>query len=35
MKSSEIREKWLAFFAEKGHHIEHSASLVPHNDPSL
>ena len=35
MKASEIREKWLAFFASKGHHIEPSASLVPHNDPSL
>ncbi|OOC59439.1 alanine--tRNA ligase [Paenibacillus ihbetae] len=35
MKASEIRSKWLAFFAEKGHHIEPSASLVPHNDPSL
>lgn len=35
MKSSEIRQKWLDFFAGKGHKIEHSASLVPHNDPSL
>jgi alanyl-tRNA synthetase len=35
MKASEIRSKWLAFFAEKGHHIEPSAPLVPHNDPSL
>lgn len=35
MKASEIREKWLQFFASKGHHIEPSASLVPHNDPSL
>lgn len=35
MKASEIRSKWLEFFAEKGHHIEPSASLVPHNDPSL
>jgi alanyl-tRNA synthetase len=35
MKASEIRSKWLAFFAEKGHRIEPSASLVPHNDPSL
>ncbi|GIP39255.1 alanine--tRNA ligase [Paenibacillus sp. J31TS4] len=35
MKASEIRSKWLAFFAEKGHAIEPSASLVPHNDPSL
>jgi alanyl-tRNA synthetase len=35
MKASEIRSKWLAFFAEKGHKIEPSAPLVPHNDPSL
>lgn len=35
MKASEIRAKWLAFFESKGHKIEPSASLVPHNDPSL
>lgn len=35
MKASEIRSKWLAFFESKGHTIEPSASLVPHNDPSL
>lgn len=35
MKSSEIRSKWLAFFEEKQHKIEPSASLVPHNDPTL
>ncbi|AOZ91859.1 alanine--tRNA ligase [Paenibacillus crassostreae] len=35
MKASEIRSKWLEFFAEKGHKIEPSAPLVPHNDPSL
>ncbi|MDP5272805.1 alanine--tRNA ligase [Chengkuizengella axinellae] len=35
MKSGEIRQKWLDFFATKGHKIEESASLVPHNDPSL
>ncbi|TCZ77212.1 alanine--tRNA ligase [Paenibacillus albiflavus] len=35
MKASEIRSKWLEFFQSKGHHIEPSASLVPHNDPSL
>lgn len=35
MKASEIRAKWLAFFESKGHHLEPSASLVPHNDPSL
>ncbi|BBH19311.1 alanine--tRNA ligase [Paenibacillus baekrokdamisoli] len=35
MKASEIRSKWLTFFESKGHIIEPSASLVPHNDPSL
>jgi alanyl-tRNA synthetase len=35
MKASEIRSKWLEFFASKGHAIEPSASLVPNNDPSL
>ncbi|MEI7025302.1 alanine--tRNA ligase [Paenibacillus sp. y28] len=35
MKASVVRQKWLDFFASKGHHIEPSASLVPHNDPSL
>ncbi len=35
MKASEIRSKWLAFFESKGHKVEPSASLVPHNDPSL
>ncbi len=35
MKAAEIRSKWLEFFKEKGHKIEPSASLVPHNDPTL
>jgi alanyl-tRNA synthetase len=35
MKASEIRQKWVQFFATKGHKIEPSASLVPYNDPSL
>ncbi|MBO9599020.1 MAG: alanine--tRNA ligase, partial [Cohnella sp.] len=35
MKAAEIRAKWLEFFASKGHQIEPSAPLVPHNDPSL
>jgi alanyl-tRNA synthetase len=35
VKASEIRRKWLDFFGEKGHKIEPSAPLVPHNDPSL
>ncbi|WP_325176703.1 alanine--tRNA ligase [Paenibacillus alkalitolerans] len=35
MKASEIRSKWLQFFESKGHKIEPSAPLVPHNDPTL
>lgn len=35
LKAAEIRERWLRFFASKGHRVEPSASLVPHNDPSL
>jgi len=35
MKAAEIRSKWLAFFESKGHNIEPSSPLVPHNDPSL
>ncbi|OXM15420.1 alanine--tRNA ligase [Paenibacillus herberti] len=35
MKAAEIRSKWLKFFESKGHKVEPSASLVPHNDPSL
>ncbi|MBI5917877.1 MAG: alanine--tRNA ligase [Nitrosomonadales bacterium] len=35
MKSSEIRQKFLDFFASKGHTIVASSSLVPHDDPTL
>jgi len=35
MKSSEIRQKFLDFFASKGHQIVASSSLVPHEDPTL
>ena len=35
MTSSEIRQMWLDFFASKGHKVEPSASLVPHDDPTL
>lgn len=35
MKSNEIRNRWLKFFEGKGHEVVSSASLVPHNDPSL
>ncbi len=36
MKSaSQVRQEFLDFFKEKGHEIVPSASLVPHNDPTL
>lgn len=35
MKGHEIREKYLKFFESKGHKILPSASLIPHNDPSI
>lgn len=35
MKSSEIRQKFLDFFASKGHQIVGSSSLIPANDPTL
>ena len=35
MKSSEVRRKFLDFFASKGHQIVASSSLVPHEDPTL
>jgi alanyl-tRNA synthetase len=35
MKASEIRSKFLHFFAERGHTIVPSSSLVPANDPTL
>ena len=35
MKSSEIRQAFLDFFAAKGHQIVASSSLVPHDDPTL
>ena len=35
MKSSEIRQQFLDFFASKGHQIVPSSSLVPHEDPTL
>ncbi|HEC26146.1 MAG TPA: alanine--tRNA ligase [Gammaproteobacteria bacterium] len=35
MKSSEIRNRFLEYFASKGHEIVASSSLVPGNDPSL
>lgn len=35
MKSAELRQKFLDFFASKGHEIVASSSLVPGNDPTL
>ena len=35
MKSADIRETFLAYFAEKGHRRIDSSPLVPANDPSL
>ncbi len=35
MNSNEIREAFLRFFAEKGHTVLPSSSLVPHGDPTL
>jgi alanyl-tRNA synthetase len=35
MKSSEIRQKFLDYFASKGHTVVASSSLVPHEDPTL
>jgi len=35
MKSADIRAEFLAFFAERGHTVVASSSLVPANDPTL
>ncbi|WP_251549285.1 alanine--tRNA ligase [Neobacillus muris] len=35
LSGSQIRKMFLDFFKEKGHSVEPSASLVPHDDPSL
>lgn len=35
LTSSQIRERFLAFFQKRGHSIIPSASLVPENDPSV
>ena len=35
MTANEIRLTWLKFWESKGHYIEPSASLIPHNDPTL
>lgn len=35
LTGAQIRQMFLDFFSEKGHKVEPSASLVPHDDPSL
>lgn len=35
MKSSEIRQAFLDYFKQHGHHLVDSSSLVPGNDPTL
>jgi len=35
MTSSEIRQAFLDYFSERGHTVVPSASLVPHDDPTL
>jgi alanyl-tRNA synthetase len=35
LRSHEIRQRFLGFFEERGHHILPNASLIPSDDPSL
>ncbi|HET9235321.1 MAG TPA: alanine--tRNA ligase-related protein, partial [Candidatus Eisenbacteria bacterium] len=35
MQSNEIRRRFLDFFVERGHRLYPSASLIPHNDPTV
>jgi alanyl-tRNA synthetase len=35
LQSAQVRQMYLDFFKEKGHAVEPSASLVPHEDPTL
>jgi alanyl-tRNA synthetase len=35
LTGSQIRQMYLDFFKSKGHHVEPSAPLIPHDDPSL
>ncbi len=35
LTGNQIRNMWLDFFKQKGHHVEKGASLIPYNDPTL
>ncbi len=35
MQSSEIRQRFLDFFRERGHRLYPSSSLIPHDDPTV
>ena len=35
LSGNEIRQKYLDFFKERGHLVLPSASLIPHDDPTL
>ena len=35
LSGSQIRQKFLDYFADRGHRIVRSSSLVPGNDPTL
>src|ERR671921_659371 len=35
MQSNEIRRRFLYFFEQRGHRVYPSASLIPHNDPTV
>ncbi len=35
LRSPEIRQRFLGFFEERGHHVLPNASLIPSDDPSL
>ena len=35
MTGNDIRKRFLAYFADKGHTVVESSPLVPHDDPTL
>ncbi|MGA9289921.1 MAG: alanine--tRNA ligase-related protein, partial [Anaerobacillus sp.] len=35
LTSADVRQMFIDFFKEKNHSVEPSASLVPHEDPTL